>query len=75
MAGPGTRVHTPLCGAHSLDGTDRGGIAVSIIDRLGIPVKLVGIGEKPDDLRDFDPRSYAEALFARKPGGSSPHPS
>ena len=58
-----------------LDGTARGGIAVSIIDRLGIPVKLVGIGEKPDDLRDFDPRSYAEALFARKPGGSSPHPS
>ena len=48
-----------------LDGTARGGIVVSIIDRLGIPIRLIGIGEGIEDLRDFDPRAYAEALFAR----------
>ncbi len=48
-----------------LDGTARGGIAVSIIDRLGIPIKLVGIGEGIDDLQDFDPQAYAAALFRK----------
>jgi len=48
-----------------LDGTAKGGIVVSIIDRLGIPLKLVGAGEAIDDLRDFDPHEFAEALFAR----------
>jgi len=47
-----------------LDGTAKGGIAVSIVDRLGIPVKLIGIGEGIEDLRDFDPEAYAEALIA-----------
>jgi len=46
-----------------LDGTAKGGIVVSIIDRLGIPVKLVGIGEGIEDLRDFDPEAYAGALL------------
>ncbi|MFC1511710.1 signal recognition particle-docking protein FtsY [Candidatus Latescibacterota bacterium] len=57
-----------------LDGTARGGIVVSIIDRLGIPVKFIGVGEKIEDLQDFNPHVYAEALFARKPGGPFPHP-
>jgi fused signal recognition particle receptor len=48
-----------------LDGTAKGGIVVSITDHLGIPIKLVGIGESIEDLRDFDPKAYAEALFSR----------
>ena len=48
-----------------LDGTAKGGIVVSVIDRLGIPVKLVGIGEGIDDLRDFEPVGFVEALFSR----------
>ncbi len=48
-----------------LDGTAKGGIAVSIVDKLGIPLKLVGTGEGIDDLRDFEPAAFAEALFAR----------
>lgn len=47
-----------------LDGTAKGGMVVSISDRLGIPVKLIGMGEGIEDLRDFDPETYAEALFA-----------
>lgn len=56
-----------------LDGTAKGGIAISIIDKLGIPIKLIGIGETLEDLRDFDPRAYTEALFAgeEKPGTDS----
>ena len=48
-----------------LDGTAKGGIVVSIIDKLGIPIKLIGIGEDIEDLRDFDPHVFAEALFTR----------
>ena len=48
-----------------LDGTAKGGIVVSIIDKLGIPIKLIGIGEDIEDLRDFDPHVFTEALFAR----------
>jgi fused signal recognition particle receptor len=47
-----------------LDGTARGGVVVSIAEDLGLPVKLVGFGEGPDDLQPFDPRAFAEALFA-----------
>jgi fused signal recognition particle receptor len=48
-----------------LDGTAKGGIVISIIDRLGIPIKLIGIGEGIDDLRDFNPGEFSEALFSR----------
>ncbi|TMJ13801.1 MAG: signal recognition particle-docking protein FtsY [Bacillati bacterium ANGP1] len=47
-----------------LDGTARGGVVVAIAEDLGLPVKLVGFGEGPDDLQPFDPRTFAEALFA-----------
>jgi fused signal recognition particle receptor len=47
-----------------LDGTAKGGIVVAIQQELGIPVKLVGVGEGPDDLIDFDPDEFVEALFA-----------
>jgi fused signal recognition particle receptor len=47
-----------------LDGTAKGGIALAIAADLGIPVKLIGVGETLDDLRPFDPDEYAEALLA-----------
>ncbi len=47
-----------------LDGTAKGGIVIAIAKELDIPVKLVGIGEGPEDLRDFSAREFAEALFA-----------
>ena len=46
-----------------LDGTAKGGIIISIHRELGIPVKLVGVGEKLDDLQDFHARDFADALF------------
>ena len=51
-----------------LDGTAKGGIVVSVQRELGIPVKLVGLGEGPDDLAPFEPRAFAEALV----GGAEP---
>lgn len=47
-----------------LDGSARGGIVVAIQSELGIPVKLVGLGEGPDDLVVFDADDFVEALFA-----------
>ena len=47
-----------------LDGTAKGGIIIPIKDELGIPVKLVGVGEKIDDLQNFVPQDYAEILFS-----------
>jgi fused signal recognition particle receptor len=46
-----------------LDGTAKGGIALAIADELGIPVKLIGIGEGLEDLRPFDPEDFARALL------------
>jgi fused signal recognition particle receptor len=46
-----------------LDGSAKGGIALAIFRELGIPVKLIGIGEGLEDLRPFDPREYARALI------------
>lgn len=45
-----------------LDGTARAGFVVSCVDELQIPVKLVGVGEQVDDLRDFDPELFVEGL-------------
>jgi fused signal recognition particle receptor len=47
-----------------LDGTAKGGIALAIADELGIPVKLIGIGEQLEDLRPFDADDFARALLA-----------
>ncbi len=47
-----------------LDGTAKGGIALAIASDLGIPVKLIGVGETLEDLRPFDPDDYAKALLA-----------
>ena len=46
-----------------LDGTAKGGIALAIANELGIPVKLIGIGEQLEDLRPFDPDDFARALL------------
>jgi fused signal recognition particle receptor len=47
-----------------LDGTAKGGAIFAIKQKLGLPVKFVGVGEKLEDLEPFDPDSYVEALFA-----------
>jgi fused signal recognition particle receptor len=47
-----------------LDGTAKGGIVLAIEADLGIPVKLVGIGEAQEDLVRFDPEEFVAALFA-----------
>ena len=46
-----------------LDGTARGGIVISVQRELGVPVKLVGLGEGPDDLAPFDPEQFVDALL------------
>jgi len=47
-----------------LDGTARGGIVIAIKDQLDIPVKFVGLGEKLQDIAEFDPDRFVEALFS-----------
>jgi fused signal recognition particle receptor len=46
-----------------LDGSAKGGIVVAVQRELGVPVKLVGVGEGPDDLAPFDPESFVDALL------------
>ncbi len=48
-----------------LDGTAKGGIVVAIRRQLNLPVKFVGLGEKPDDIAAFNPDEFVEALFAQ----------
>ena len=47
-----------------LDGTAKGGIALAVAVDLGLPIKLVGLGEAPEDLVDFDPAEFVDALFS-----------
>jgi fused signal recognition particle receptor len=49
-----------------LDGTSKGGVVVAIQRELGLPIKFVGLGEKADDLQEFDSKQFAEALFSVK---------
>ena len=46
-----------------LDGTARGGIVITLREQLGVPVKLVGVGEQPDDLQPFTPENFVEAMM------------
>jgi fused signal recognition particle receptor len=46
-----------------LDGTAKGGIAFTIANELGLPIRYLGTGEKLDDLVDFDPAEYVRQLF------------
>lgn len=45
-----------------LDGTAKGGVLVAAVEKYGIPIKYVGLGEKAEDLIEFDPKSFAQAL-------------
>ncbi len=47
-----------------LDGTSKGGMVVAIHRELGLPIKFIGLGEKPDDLQPFNAREFAAALFS-----------
>ncbi len=46
-----------------LDGTARGGIALAIADEIGVPIKLISVGEKAEDLHPFEAREFAQSLF------------
>ncbi len=52
-----------------LDGTAKGGIVLAIQSELGLPVKVVGVGEGVEDLVDFDPREFAAAIFTADDAG------
>lgn len=54
-----------------LDGTAKGGVVIAIADQLGLPVRWVGLGEKIDDLSEFDPDQFATALFDSETSASS----
>ncbi len=63
------RVFTEVCDVSGivlakLDGTARGGIVVTIAQELRLPIKLVGSGERLDDLEDFEPAGFVDALLA-----------
>ena len=47
----------------TLDGTAKGGVVVAITRELGLPVRYVGVGEKPGDLLPFDPQAFVDSLF------------
>ncbi len=53
-----------------LDGTAKGGVVVAIRQQVGLPVKYVGVGERPEDLTLFVPDDFVEALFEDLLGGS-----
>jgi fused signal recognition particle receptor len=54
-----------------LDGSAKGGVALAIAHELGLPVKLIGVGEGVEDLRPFDAQEFARALISDTPGSSS----
>ena len=47
-----------------LDGTAKGGIVIAIKNELGLPIKLIGVGEEAKDLQNFEPEEFVEALFS-----------
>ena len=49
-----------------LDGSAKGGVAIAVQSELGIPVKYIGIGEKLEDIKRFDPDAYIDDLFAKE---------
>ncbi|MFG0274503.1 MAG: signal recognition particle-docking protein FtsY [Phycisphaerales bacterium] len=53
-----------------LDGTAKGGAVIAIRDQTDIPVKLIGVGETPDDVEAFDPNAFIEAMFEAAPAGA-----
>jgi fused signal recognition particle receptor len=62
----------PLTGVivTKLDGTSKGGVVVSVVSELGVPVRFIGVGEGPDDLQVFEARDFAHALFGIDDGAA-----
>ena len=54
-----------------LDGTAKGGIIFAIAERLGLPIRLIGVGEGVEDLRDFDARTFVSAVVGREASEAS----
>jgi fused signal recognition particle receptor len=46
------------------DGSAKGGIVLAVREELGVPIRFVGVGEKPDDLRPFDANAFADRLLS-----------
>ena len=47
-----------------LDGTAKGGSVISIVDELNLPIKFIGVGEKEEDILDFSPQEFVNALLS-----------
>jgi fused signal recognition particle receptor len=54
-----------------LDGTAKGGVILGICDTLDLPVRFIGLGERPDDLHDFSPDDFVEALLGKETEASA----
>ncbi|PIE03843.1 MAG: signal recognition particle-docking protein FtsY [Acidobacteria bacterium] len=54
-----------------LDGTAKGGVSVAISNELKLPIRFIGVGERPDDLLPFDPEQFADSLFDDSVSGES----
>ena len=54
-----------------LDGTAKGGVVLGISDTLELPVRFIGLGERPDDLHDFSPSEFVEALLGKESEASA----
>jgi fused signal recognition particle receptor len=70
------RVFTEAAGVTALaltklDGTAKGGVLVGLSDAFGLPVRWVGVGEGPEDLREFSADEFVEALFETAPEESA----
>ncbi|KAG1536838.1 hypothetical protein G6F50_014976 [Rhizopus delemar] len=52
-----------------LDGTAKGGVVFALAREFGIPIRFAGIGERPEDLRVFDPEAFVDALLPEALGG------
>jgi fused signal recognition particle receptor len=57
-----------------LDGTAKGGVVLGVANGLRVPVRYVGLGERPDDLHEFSPEDFVEALLGREPDGATVPP-
>jgi fused signal recognition particle receptor len=53
-----------------LDGSAKGGILIAIADKLGVPVRFIGIGETAEDMQPFDAQEFADALLASGHAGN-----
>jgi len=58
-----------------LDGTAKGGVVLGVANGLRVPVRYVGLGERPDDLHEFSAEDFVEALLGREQGGAEASPS